>query len=319
MSVDLIIGGASKAGTTALYDMLKQSPAFFLPERKELHYFSRPDLEKTTAGPGDAAVLAEIPATLKSYLHHYEAKQPGQVAVDISPSYLFHYGSAARIAEALPSARAVFILREPEEKVFSQYVHLVGEARESLSFENALEAEPSRKSAGYADMWLYRESGYYADAIAAFQRALGAENVKVILFDDFRRDPQGVLKAISLFAGVTEDQRFDTSINANVSGAPRSRLLARIAAPNRFTNILRALLPPPVGQALRRALRKVNTGAKPELPDQVRAALRSDFRGDIDRLEALIGRPTGWLENEPVGIPAVTRRTSDIQQTGGPA
>jgi hypothetical protein len=50
MTVNLIIGGASKSGTTAIYEMLRQNSAFFLPNRKELHYFSRPFLEMTTAG-----------------------------------------------------------------------------------------------------------------------------------------------------------------------------------------------------------------------------------------------------------------------------
>ena len=51
MGVDLIVGGASKAGTTALYEMLQQSSDFFLPRRKELHYFSRPFLEGCCSGP----------------------------------------------------------------------------------------------------------------------------------------------------------------------------------------------------------------------------------------------------------------------------
>ncbi len=295
MTVDLIIGGTSKAGTTALYDMLRQCPDFFLPKRKELHHFSRPFIEDTVAGPGDAAVVAEIPATMDAYLAHYANKQPGQIAADVSPSYLFHHDSAAAIAKELPDVRVVFILRRPEDKVFSQYVHLLGEGRETLSFEDALAAEKDRKAAGYSDMWLYAESGFYADAIAAFQTALGRENVMVVIFDDFRRDARAVLRDICLFVGLDGTQQFDTELESNVSGAPRSVLLARAIAPNAFTNVLRRLLPSRLGQAARRMLRAANSTAKPQLLPETRAMLSALYAEDIARLETLIGRKTGWL------------------------
>jgi len=294
MSVDLITGGTSKAGTTALYDMLRQHPDIFLPQRKELHYFSRPDLAKRVAGPGDAAVLAEIPATLEAYLAHYAGKGAGQIALDISPSYLFHHTCAARIDEALPHATVVFCLRNPLDKAFSHYVPLLGEARETLSFEEALKAEADRKAQGFGDVWLYAESGYYADAVEAFQTALGPDRVKVVLFDDLRTDPHDVLSDICDFAGLMGPYRFETAVESNVSGAPRSALLARAMAPNGFTNALRRILPARLGQAARRALRGLNTAEKPTLLPQTRDILLARYDADIARLEALIGRKTGW-------------------------
>lgn len=295
MSVDLIIGGASKAGTTALYDMLRQSPDFFLPKRKELHYFSRPFLEGAANGPGDAAVLAEIPNSLETYLAHFADKRPGQVAVDVSPSYLFHHGSAVEIEHEMPNAKILFILRRPEEKVFSQYAHLVGEGRETMSMEDALGAEASRKAAGYSDIWLYTESGYYADAVRAFQARFGPTRTKVVLFDDFRRDPGAVLRDICLFVGLDGGHEFDTKLESNVSGAPRSLLLARLIGPNAFTNLLRGILPTWLGRVARRTLRAANSAEKPELSPEIREMLQELYTEDISRLETLIGRDTGWL------------------------
>lgn len=295
MSVDLIVGGASKAGTTALYDMLRQRPDFFLPKRKELHYFSRPFFEGTTNGPGDAAVLAEMPDTLDTYFAHFADKRPGQITVDVSPSYLFHHASAAAIERELPSVKIVFILRRPEEKVFSQYTHLVGEGRETMSFEDALGAEANRKAAGYSDIWLYAESGYYADAVMAFQAALGPGRTMIVLFDDFRRDPGSVLRDICLFVGLDGRQEFRTELESNVSGAPRSVLLARLIGPNAFTNLLRHILPSQLGRIARRALRAANSASKPILNPETRNMLKEIYAEDISQLETLIGRKTGWL------------------------
>lgn len=294
MSVDLIVGGASKSGTTALFDMLRQRDEFFLPEKKELHYFSWPFLKDTTAGPGDAHVMAEIPQTLADYLTFYAAKADRALGVDISPSYLFHHGSVQAMARDLPGVKVAFILRRPDQKVFSQYVHLVGEGREYLSFEAALQAEAERKAQGYSDMWLYRESGFYAEAIAQFQQALGADRVKVILFDDFRTDPTAVLADLCQFVGLDAGLGFDTAHEANVSGVPRSALWARLIAPNGFTRLLRRILPTSLGTAVRRAIRSANTGAKPEINPATQQMLREAFEADIARLETLIGRTTGW-------------------------
>lgn len=294
MSIDLIVGGTSKAGTTALYDMLKQNLAFFLPERKELHYFSRPFLEKCATGPGDAAVLALIPATRASYLGHYRAKKPGQIAVDVSPSYLYFHESAELIARDCPDARVLFLLRRPEEKVFSQYIHLMGEGRETLSFEEALEQEEERAAAGYSDMWLYARSGFYANSVAHFQQTLGKDRVKVVLYDDFRARPDAVLAELCRFVDLDGSQQFDTSAETNVSGKPRSVLLAKVMSPNSFTNILRRLMPAPLARFVRRNLRALNTGPKPDMDPHTKRMLRALYDDDIAKLESLIGRETGW-------------------------
>lgn len=300
MSVDLIIGGASKSGTTALFDMLRKCTDFFLPEKKELHYFACSALKNMCTGPGDAYVMDEIPDTYEKYLEHFANKKAGQVAVDVSPSYLFHSSSADEIFARLPEVRVVLILRRPEDKVFSQYVHLLGEGRETLSFEDALAVEQERKRTGYSDMWLYRESGYYADSIAYFQNKLGHDRVKVFLFDDLRENPSAVLREICLFVGLDGTQKFQTSIESNVSGRPKSLLLAKLIAPNKLTRFMRRVLPTALGGAVRRLIRSVNTGSKPTISPETRAALEREYDADIERVEHLIGRRTMWRNQDNI-------------------
>jgi hypothetical protein len=57
---NLVVVGALKCGTTSLYHYLKQHPEVYLPTRKELHYFTRAELARDTAGPGDATVLQHL-------------------------------------------------------------------------------------------------------------------------------------------------------------------------------------------------------------------------------------------------------------------
>ena len=57
---NFLIVGVPKAGTSSLYNYLKQHPEIYLPEQKELHYFTHQELSKNTAGPGDKLALKSI-------------------------------------------------------------------------------------------------------------------------------------------------------------------------------------------------------------------------------------------------------------------
>jgi len=292
----LIVGGASKSGTTAIYYYLKQNPAFFLPEKKELHYFSRQYLENRMAGKGDRYVCEEIPKTMGDYFGFYKDLKPEMIPVDISPSYLFYSKASHEIKTNVTNPFVVFILRNPVDKIFSQYVHLVGEGRESLPFSDALAEEGRRKEAGYSDMWLYQESGYYADSIEEYCSTLGRDKVKIFYYEEFLESPKSVLDEICELIGVPSDFDFDEVSDVNKSGAPKSQLLAKLLAPNKFTYLARRVLPKSFGRVARKIVKDFNTGRKPNLDSDLRTRLLDKYRDDIKRVEGLVGRSSGWVK-----------------------
>jgi hypothetical protein len=291
----LVIGGASKSGTTALYYYLRQHPDICLSEKKELHFFSRAWLEQSVAGPGGRYVLAEIPETFEEYLSFFSHCDQAKVAVDISPSYLFYYRSAEQIKKYLGDVSVVFVLRNPVDKAFSQYLHLIGVGRETLNFEDALAEEPFRDAQGYPDMWLYKKSGFYADAIKHYKEVFGDERVKVFYYDDFVKEPNIVLHEICMFAGLEDGFDFVPVPDVNRSGLPKSHLVAKLIAPNVFTYLLRRVVPQGLGRVARKLLKDLNAGEKPKLSDETRSSLMSDFAEDIQEIELLVGRKSGWL------------------------
>lgn len=292
----LIIGGAPKSGTTALYYYLMQHPGFFLSEKKELHFFSRPLLERTIAGPGDRYILAEIPKNFEEYLSYFNRCGKNQISVDISPSYLIFPEAADNIFRQLPDARIVFLLRNPADKAFSQYLHLLGTGREHLSFKEALKTEDIRQLKGYAAIWHYRKSGFYAQILEHYLRVFGRESVKIFYYEEFHSDPARVLNEICDFVGTEQGFNFEPVTDINRSGAPRSALVAKLfLAPNSFSYLLRRVVPISLGRTVRKFLKERNTGAKPVLSDELRLSLLADFRDDILRVEQLVGRPSGWI------------------------
>ena len=119
--------GVQKGGTTTLQRLLEQHPQVWLPPEKELQFFS---LHYARGVHWYASCFAEAPA--------------GQRCGDITPYYLFHPEAPRRIAELLPQARLIVLLRDPVERSLSQYFHSRRLGLEPLDLEAALAAEEER-------------------------------------------------------------------------------------------------------------------------------------------------------------------------------
>lgn len=122
-----LVLGTQKGGTTSLHHLLSRHPGIYLPEVKEVHYFSQHDQQP-----------------LRWYADHYRSAQPGQIRGDITPFYLFHCAAPGRIQRTLPRARLVALLRDPVERTLSQYFHACRNGYEHLELEAALAAEAER-------------------------------------------------------------------------------------------------------------------------------------------------------------------------------
>ena len=147
---NVFVVGDAKCGTTTLYRMLQLAGGIGTSRtRKELHYFSAPELLQKVAGPGDSRIPEDIVREEAAYLAEYAHLPPGLAAIaDVSPSYLQEPAAADRIAAFAPDARIVILLREPAAKIMSQYTHLWGEGRETLPFEEAFARSEARRAAG---------------------------------------------------------------------------------------------------------------------------------------------------------------------------
>lgn len=149
------IVGAAKSGTTTLYYLLDQHPEVCTPAVKEPNYFSNldnnSDLVKPGNGPGDDSTVWTTDE--KSYHGLYRPKEEHKLKIDASVSYLYSATAAAQIAEYDPDSRIIIVLRNPVERAFSHYKHLLRDGRESVSFEEALSREERRISKGWEFSW----------------------------------------------------------------------------------------------------------------------------------------------------------------------
>jgi hypothetical protein len=291
---NFVLIGAAKAGTTSLHRWLGQHPDIFVPRQKELHFFAAPWLRENCKGPGDARVLQDIPADWDAYRAHYRGAAGRRAIGDLSPSYFAWWPSRDAIRDRLGHPKIVLALRDPVEKAYSQYMHLVRDGRETLSFAEALAAEEGRTRQGFGALWRYVGGVLYAEPTERFLETFGPERVRILFFEDLVRDPQGTMRDLLTFLEVDPTVPIDTASVSNPSGAPKSPALAMVLNNPTLRKVARSLLPGPLVTRLGALGTALNTGVKPELDRSIRTLIEERVAADSARLARLIGRDLPW-------------------------
>jgi Sulfotransferase domain len=132
---DFLILGTENGGTTTLHWTLCQHPHVEPATKKEVHFFdSHRWFEK-----GIGWYRSRFPAP---------AWGDGRRVItgEASPYYLLHPFAPHRASITVPDAKLIALLRNPVDRAYSAYKHRVLTGRESLSFEEALDAEEERTS-----------------------------------------------------------------------------------------------------------------------------------------------------------------------------
>jgi hypothetical protein len=203
---DFFIVGQPKSGTTALYEVLKEHPQIFLPDRKEPRFFVSEMLERDTPRPGGT------PKTLAEYMSWFEDARVDQLVGEASPWYLWSPTAAARIAATCPDARIIAILREPASLVRSlhmEFLQLYVEVETDLRRAVALEDE-RRHGRGvpprtyWPRMLQYAEHARLVEQLRRFEQVFSPERMLVLIYDDFRADNEATIERILRFLGVEE-------------------------------------------------------------------------------------------------------------------
>ncbi|MBV8775331.1 MAG: sulfotransferase [Deltaproteobacteria bacterium] len=277
--------GAAKAGTTSIYAYLSQHPRVFFPTIKEPHFFTQ-----VRPAP-ELRFLIEAISKRSAYLRLYACAAGHEVIGDASPSYLWHPEVPQRIRAKVPQAKIAIILRDPVERAYSHYLMDFREGAQSKPFYEALLEDMERPEKGWGISYLYYELGLYAAQLQRYLDAFRPEQVKVLMFDDFRREPRMVLRELTDFLGVDPNpvSAIDTSRKYNSYAAPRNQFLRRIAGA-KFSRILGQILVPRwLGASIFERF-FLKPAPKPPLDPRVRDLLCSLYDPELNTLERLLGR-----------------------------
>jgi hypothetical protein len=300
---NFLIIGAAKAGTNALYHYLRQHPQVYMSPWKEPKFFafeSEAELGFRAADGKDAPVNASVILDQAEYEKLFDEAGDGELARgEASTHYLYVEKSPARIKGLIPDAKLIAVLRNPVDRAFSSYQHLVRDDLEPLDFGAALDAEPERIADHYAYLYRYTDMGFYSGQLDRYDKTFPESQLCVLLYDDLRSDPEGTCRRIFSFLGVDESFVPDMSGEYNRSGVPKHRFVQRLLNPS--APMKRRLWKVTPRFARERLLdaqtRMVNRNLERQtIPERERDRLREVFRDEVGRLEQRLERDLShWL------------------------
>src|SRR5436190_6023827 len=189
---NFVIIGAPRSGTTSLAHSLSQHPEVFVTMQvKELHFFD----------------TANFNRGLDWYREQFSGADAAgaKAAGEATPTYMYDDTAMKRIAQTVPDARLVAILRNPVDRAYSHYWMNRSLDREDLLFPVAIEAEAGRLSGTdprAARRYGYVERGRYLPYLKAVTARFSPNQLHIMITEDLDRDPTRQWKALCEFLDV---------------------------------------------------------------------------------------------------------------------
>jgi hypothetical protein len=269
-----IVLGPRKTGSSWLHECLGEHPQICLPRRvKEIFFFDR-----------------HFDRGVGWYERYFADCAPSKVIGEVSATYFSHPDAPRRLTGVCPQARLVATLRNPVERAWSMYLHLLGKGDTAAPLFEAARAHPE-----------ILDEGLYADQLRRWREHAVPDALMVAIYEDMADDPAAFVSAIYRFVGVDDGFRPQAlHRRVNESEAPRSRMLARLSV-GIARGLHRAGLHEVVGAAKALGAKKVafREGERLELAmsPQDRARLADYYAADVAATSKLLGRDltAAWL------------------------
>ena len=196
---NFICGGAPKSGTTTLYDILKNHPDIYLSAYKEPYFFNNDEYYKNG-----------IEWYSKTFFNDYTGQK---IIGDFTPNYLTTDGVPEKIESTLgKEVKFLFILRNPVDRAYSQFLHNKRDQKEPLIFEKALDEEKDRidtykkeNNSVYVMKYGYVQQSLYADRINKYIDIFGKERVLVLIFEEVFKDIGKYINSILEFLNLDQE------------------------------------------------------------------------------------------------------------------
>lgn len=282
---NLFIVGAIRAGTTSLYEYLKEVPSVYMTPIKEPNFFIK---------NVDRKQLHTKPITnKKKYLNLFSKAKNETVIGEASPTYLWDPDSPKLIKNSVSHAKIIIILRNPIERAYSHYLMLLGHGSINLSFEESIAKSIKLPRNDFSSRII--SAGMYYDQVKRYYEIFELNKIKVIIFEEFVSNPLPFFKSILKFLEVEEIIPPSLGKIYNQFTLPRGKISSRILQNTTVKKMGKKFIPMSLGElAIKKVLGKKSE--KPELSDEIKTKLEEIYHDDIKKLELLLRRSLPWTK-----------------------
>lgn len=287
---NFFIVGAPKCGTTALSDYLSEHPNVYISAPKEprffAEYFQLPNIK-----------------TWDQYLSLFQNAE-GKLAIgEASVHYLCSSTAIEKIYQYKPDAKIIAMLRNPIDLVYSYHSQLFFNQDEvEVDFEKAWRLQDARERgenlpplAENPKALQYRMIGQLGSQVENLLSFFKPQQVKIILFDDFKTSTQSIYEEVLSFLNVPSDHRSHfPRINANKKYKVAWLALLTDRTPKVVLDGVK-IAKQAVGVksfGIANAVRQINNQEyqRPPLSPHFRSELIKEFQEEIDKLEKILNR-----------------------------
>lgn len=200
--VDFIFLGPSKTASTWIYEAIRQHPGLFVPVTKDIYFFDK-YYDKGMAW----------------YDGFFRDAPRGSLCGELSHDYFSSPDAIRRIHDCNPAVKLICCLRNPFDRAYSSYLHLVRVGLFAGSFEDALKMFP-----------FIVDEGKYCTNLRHILSLFGRESILILDFGELETDPHRFARRIFRFLGV--DEAFVPGVlheKVNPAREARNMMLARVA------------------------------------------------------------------------------------------
>jgi hypothetical protein len=323
---NFFIVGAPKAGTTSLYAYLDQHPQVYMSPLKETHYFcsevrqenfseeERPRITRDTNAlkeylRGDLREkrFGGLVSSWEDYLKLFRNVSDEIAIGEATPHYLWSETAPRDIAARIPHGKIIIMLRNPVDRAFSDYLHMVTVGAIRRSFREQIDANLHCNDKRIGTAWPFLEYGRYHEQITRYMREFPRSQMHISFYEDFERAPGPLLANLYAFLGVDGGFAADVSHRHNEPRIPRLAGTEYLLKKWRIWPYVRKLAP----RALRPRMRSLmlRSRASLSMPPADRAFLVDYYGDEIRKLASLLDRDlSAWLDPAaPAGFPGGTR------------
>ncbi len=267
MKVDFMIIGAAKCGTTSLANGLSDHPEVCFSEEKEPEFFS--------AHTDWAKKLNGYHALYKPY--------NGQKLGEGSTNYTMHPefpNTHKRLHEYNPNLKLIYIMRDPIKRMESHFAHNYVRGRIEKPMEEEVLGNPS---------FITRSS--YHMQISPYIEQFGRENVLLIVFEEYVRNPKEAFIQMATFIGLDTNYYEQKEDYSQKNQTANRKILVDGGKGKIFKPLkkIRRFIPESIVNA---GLRLFGSSIEknPEFPETLKAELYRKIKGEVEKTEKLLGK-----------------------------
>ena len=267
---DFLVIGAKRCGTSWLDKQLRKHPDIYLPQkRKEIQFF---DLYYER---GWDWYQSFFPV-------EQEVNSSGCIG-EVTPNYIYVPKVPELIYKHLPNCKLILMLRNPVDRLYSQYGFKIRNEAYTGTFQEYLQQSevPFKR-------------GFYGSQVERYLQYFDPEQLLVLVFEEVMKQPRTELMKIFEFLSL-DPSKFDfDDVGKKINHSYRVRFAKSLALANSFVKWLRQNdLDWIYNLGYSMGIRKELFGVKEELrkiePD-IRRELLLMYENDIHLLERLAGR-----------------------------